>query len=219
MESPKMHSSSRWKTALTCAGRQTTQSCVSQYRAENGNLSKSGSIFSHGTIFTTKQCFSQKEATGMQSPKIHSSSRCNNRTYLCGTVNYPVSCNPEQGRERKFEEIRLYLSPWYHVCTKGMFFSKGTYRYGEYKNAFLQTVQKPHLPVRDGKLPRLMYASIGQRTEISGNPSLPFAMVPCLHQSNIYIKRKVQVWRFQKCIHLVSAKTARDGTQPHFKPV
>ena len=31
-------------------------------------------------------------------------------------------------------------------------------------------------------------ASIGPRTEICGIPSLPLAMEPCLHQSNVYIK-------------------------------
>ena len=30
-------------------------------------------------------------------------------------------------------------------------------------------------------------------------------MVPCLHQGNIYIKRKLWVWRDQKCIALVGA--------------
>ena len=32
-------------------------------------------------------------------------------------------------------------------------------------------------------------------------------MVPCLHQDNIYIKRKLRVWRAQKCISLVGAKS------------
>ena len=71
------------KTALTCTGRQTTPSHVSQYRAENGNLRKSGSTFRHGTVFAPKQCLYQKEATGMESLKRHSSSQCKNRTYLC----------------------------------------------------------------------------------------------------------------------------------------
>ena len=35
------------------------------------------------------------------------------------------------------------------------------------------------------------------------------AMVPCLHQGNIYSKRKLWVWRDQKCILLVG------GTTPH----
>ena len=82
------------KISLTYAGLQTTPPHVSQYRAENGNLQKSGSTLSHGTVFTPKQCLSQKEATGMESPKMYSSSRCKSLTYLCGTANNPVSSKP-----------------------------------------------------------------------------------------------------------------------------
>ena len=32
-------------------------------------------------------------------------------------------------------------------------------------------------------------------------------MVLCLHQGNIYIKNKLRLWREQKCIYLVGAKT------------
>ena len=32
-------------------------------------------------------------------------------------------------------------------------------------------------------------------------------MIPCLHQGNFYTQRKVRVWRDQKCIPLVGAKT------------
>ena len=32
-------------------------------------------------------------------------------------------------------------------------------------------------------------------------------MVLCLHQGNIYVKRKIRIWRDQKCIALVGAKT------------
>ena len=37
-------------------------------------------------------------------------------------------------------------------------------------------------------------------------------MVPCLHQGNIYTKRKLRVWRDQKCIPLVGAITPLNGT-------
>ena len=37
-------------------------------------------------------------------------------------------------------------------------------------------------------------------------------MVPRLHQCSVYIKRKLRVWRSQKCNFLVSAKTAPTGT-------
>ena len=35
----------------------------------------------------------------------------------------------------------------------------------------------------------------------------PISMVPCLHQGNIHTKRKLRVWRDQKCIPLVGAIT------------
>ena len=38
--------------------------------------------------------------------------------------------------------------------------------------------------------PRHMEVSVGPRTEICGNPASPFAIVPCLHQSNVCIKKK-----------------------------
>ena len=89
-----------------------------------------------------------------------------------------------------------------------MFISKGSYGYGESKNVFLSSVQKPHLPVRDCKRPRLMLASIGPRTEICKNLGLPLAIVPCLHESNVDIKRKLWVWEVQKCIPLVGVKSS-----------
>ena len=51
--------------------------------------------------------------------------------------------------------------------------------------------------------------------EISGNSGLPIAMVSCLHKRNAYIKRKLQVWRTQKCNLLVGAKTIPTCTRPH----
>ena len=80
------------QTALTCMGLQTTPSHVRRYRAENGNLRKFGSTFRHSTVFAPQQCFYQKEATGMESPKMYAFSRCKNRTYLCGPANYTISC-------------------------------------------------------------------------------------------------------------------------------
>ena len=59
--------------------------------------------------------------------------------------------------------------------------------------------------MRDLKIPRLDGRSIGPRTESWVNWDGPVAMVPCLNQGNIYTKRKLQVWRDQKCIPLVGA--------------
>ena len=56
------------------------------------------------------------------------------------------------------------------------------------------------------KIRRFKGAGIGPRTEICVNWGAPIAMVPCLHQGNIYMKRKLRVSRDQKCIPLVGAK-------------
>ena len=44
--------------------------------------------------------------------------------------------------------------------------------------------------------------------EISETSGLPIGMVPRSHKRNVYIKRKLRVWRTQKCIPLVR------GTNP-----
>ena len=67
-------------------------------------------------------------------------------------------------------------------------------------------MQKPLLPVPTVKLSRLKGVGTGMRTETCVNFGGPITMVPYLHQGNIYIKRKLQVCRAQKCTSLVSAK-------------
>ena len=43
-------------------------------------------------------------------------------------------------------------------------------------------------------------------------------MVPCLHQGNIYTKRKLRVWKDQKCILLVGAMTPHNCAGRHNTP-
>ena len=43
-------------------------------------------------------------------------------------------------------------------------------------------------------------------------------MVQCLHQTNVYIKRKLGLWRAQKCIPLVGAKSALTCVGPQTTP-
>ena len=61
--------------------------------------------------------------------------------------------------------------------------------------------------MRAVKLPRLKGVGIGLTTETCVNWGGSIAMVPCFHQGNIYIKRKLRVWRAKKCISLVGAKS------------
>ena len=81
-----------------------------------------------------------------------------------------------------------------------MVISKGSYGHRESKNVLPKSVQTPHLPLRGNKMPRFMGCSIGPRMEICETVALPIPIVPRLHQSNGYIKKKLQAWRVQKCI-------------------
>ena len=56
-------------------------------------------------------------------------------------------------------------------------------------------------------IPRFRGDSIGPRMEICEISALPIPMVPRLHQSNGYIKRKLRAWRVQNCIALVGSNT------------
>ena len=68
------------------------------------------------------------------------------------------------------------------------------------------------------KLPCLMDGSIGPRMERCEISGLPIPMVPCLHQSNGYIKRNIRVWRGQKCIAFFGAETVRTSVGPQSTP-
>ena len=165
---------------------------------------------------------------------MYSTSRCRNPTYLCRPANYPISWGAVkmlengnlhklgwtyghgtvfapskclQGLEWKLAYIGVDLSPLYRVCTKVMSTSKGSYGNAEPRNVSHSSVQKPHLPVQAGKLAHLMGSSIRSRTETCVNQGGPIAMVTCLHQGNVYIKRKLRAWRAKKCIPLVGAET------------
>ena len=72
--------------------------------------------------------------------------------------------------------------------------------------------------MRAVKLCRLEGGSIGPRTESRVNWDGPISMLPCLHQGNIYTKRKLRVWRDKKCIPIVGGKTAINGAGRQSSP-
>ena len=135
-------------------------------------------------------------------------SQCKIRTDRYGSTNNLVSCSAVLGKEQKFTKFRGYLSTWYRVCTNAMFILKGSYGCGEPRNEIYQSVQKPGGPVQVNKLPHVMQLLIAPAMKIFGILGLLFAMVTCLHQCKVYIKKKLRVWRAQKFYLQVSAKTA-----------
>ena len=72
--------------------------------------------------------------------------------------------------------------------------------------------------MRAVKIARLDGGSIGPSTESCINCDGPISMVPFLHQENIYIKRKLRVWRDQKCIPSVGAITPLNCAGRHNTP-
>ena len=56
------------------------------------------------------------------------------------------------------------------------------------------------------------------RIESCINCDGPISMVPCLHQGNIYTKRKLRVWRDKKYIPLVGAITPLKWAGRHNTP-
>ena len=90
------------------------------YRVENGNMRKFGPTYPHGTALAPKYCLYEKEATGMESPKMYCPTRCRYRTYYCVEVRYPVSWGIVQGPEWKYAKLRPYQSTWYCASTKAM---------------------------------------------------------------------------------------------------
>ena len=69
--------------------------------------------------------------------------------------------------------------------------------------------------MRAVKVPRLDGGSIGPSTESCINCDELISMVWCLHQGNIYIKRKLRVWRDQKYIPLVGGITPLNCASRH----
>ena len=86
------------------------------------------------------------------------------------------------------------------------------------KNVLVSSVQIPYLPVRGRKVLCFMGGSIEPRMEICGTSRLPILMVPRLHQSNGYMRRKPRAWRVQKCITLVGADTVLTSAGPQITP-
>ena len=80
-----------------------------------------------------------------------------------------------------------YPSPWYRVCTKAMFVSKGSYGCGEPKNVIALSVQQTHWPLRTCKLHGFMHRRIYPTMEISKiratyRHGTVFAPRQCLYQ-------------------------------------
>ena len=142
----------------------------------------------------------------MERPEIYSTSRCNNSTYLCGPSQYPISreaVRAQNGKLRKFG----------YTSRHGTVFAPRKYFYqkkatGMERPEIYSTSRCNNSTYLCGpsQYP-ISREAVWPRTEGCLNWDGPTAMVPCLHQGNIYTKRKLRAWRDKKCVPLVSAIT------------
>ena len=102
-------------------GQQTTRFHAAPYRTVSANFPKVGASFRRGIVFAPIQSTYEKEATGMENPKMQSLFWCRKPTSQYGPVNHPVSCSAVLDRECKFSESRGFLSPRYRVCTNPIY--------------------------------------------------------------------------------------------------
>ena len=118
MENPKMQS-------LFWCRKPTSQygpaNFAAPYRTVSANFPKVGASFHRGTVFAPTQSTYEKEATGMENPKMQSLFWCRKPTSQYGPANHPVSCSAVLDRECKFSESRGFLSPRYRVCTNQIY--------------------------------------------------------------------------------------------------
>ena len=123
----------------------------------------------------------------------------------------PVSCSAILGQQMEILGISglpITMAPCLHQCKV---YIKRKLWVWRAQNAISYPVQKLHRLVPSCKLPRVMQCHIEPAIKIFGLLGLPIAMVLCLHQRNVYIKRKLRVWRAQNCHFLVGANTAPTG--------
>ena len=145
------------------------------------------------------ECLYQNEANGMQCPK----------------------CNPSFGatsplRRTGLQRTLFHAAPYRADSTN--------LRVCRAKNVILVSVQKAHFAVQTCNEPCFMQPRIGPTVQICVNSVLPIAMVTCLNQWNVYIKRKLRVCTAKKNAIFVSLQktpprsTGLQRTQFHAAP-
>ena len=193
-------------TALACTGHQNTPSRGRQYRCQNGKLCKLGRTCDHGTVFAPRNIYTKRKLRVWRDQKCIPLVGAITPLTCAGRSNTPSRWRPYRAQNGKLVKLgrtcghctvfalRKYL---HHKEATGM----------ERPEMYSANRWNNHITARAIKILRLEGGSIGPRTESWVNWDGPVTMVPCFHQGNIYTKRKLRVWRDQKCIPLVGGTT------------
>ena len=147
---------------------------------------------SHGTAFAPKQWLHQKEATEMESSKMQCTSWCRNHTYLCEVANYSVPWGGSIGPRREIcetSDLPTAVVPDVHQSNG---YIKRKLREWRAQKCNALVGAEIALTCAGSQTTPFQGGSIRPRMEICEASVLPTAMVPCLHQNNAYMKRKVR---------------------------
>ena len=106
MENPKCNPWFGPKSPLCRTGLQITQFHAAPYTAYSANFPKVGNSFNHGTVIAPMHSLYQKEAMGMENPKMYPVNRCKMPTSHYGSAKFKVLCSAVLGRQCRFPEIR-----------------------------------------------------------------------------------------------------------------
>ena len=203
------------KTVPTGTGLQTSPCHAALYRADKkicGNLD---------LLIAMVPCLHQSNVYIKRKLRLWRAQKCN---FLVGAKTVPTGTVPQ---------TTPFYAAWYMADNAKILRKFGsTYRHGTMfapKQCLYQNedtaVESPKIaraktvPIgTDLQTTRCHKRHIGLTMEIFGNLGLPITMVSCLHQSNVYIKRKLQLWRAQKCNFLVGKKIVPTGTVPQTTP-
>ena len=178
-----------------CTGLQTTGFHAAPNKTDNGNLRKIWAIYlSPWYRVCAKKSLYEKDATGIESLKMKSLNQCKKGTSEYGPANTGSHAAPNKADNWNW---RKFLDTFLHgtVFAPKQSIWKGCYGHRLPKNVNLESVPKGFLRLRACKLPGLMQRRIRPRIKICGNSGLPFSIIPCLHQSKVYMKRMLRVSR------------------------
>ena len=141
--------------------------------------------------------------------------KCN----LLVSTNFPVSCSAVFGQQtmKIFGILGLLFAMEPCLYQLKVYIKRKLWVWRTQKCNFLVSAKTEPTVVGKQTTPCLV-APCRQAIEIFKISGLPIDMVPCLHQCNVFIIRKLRVWRAQKCNFLVSAKTTLTGTGQQTTP-
>ena len=104
MKSPRMESLLQCKKPTSQYAPSKYPSLCSAVNANSANMWKHGATFRHGTVSALKQYLYEKEATGMESPKMESLLQCKSpprSTDRQSTRVHEAPCRPDSAKMRK----------------------------------------------------------------------------------------------------------------------